>query len=129
MITDLPDLIPKLTITQYELMVRLGWPEEERAIAQKVHLSFVIEFSQLPNACQDDDLASTVCYQTLLLGLKEYLQLMQFKLLEHLSLTIYRFVRQSLPTQCTLQLSVTKYPLICGLTQGVTFSCDENTCV
>jgi 7,8-dihydroneopterin aldolase/epimerase/oxygenase len=118
---------PVLYINKLTLDVHLGWPDAEREKTQPVYLDMIINFNQLTNACSSDDLQDTICYQTLITQLRAHLQQSSYRLIEHLGYVIYHFTKKSLPTTCSLQIVITKYPNIAGLLQGVSFSYGDLT--
>jgi FolB domain-containing protein len=104
------------------LDVNLGWPEEERLTKQTVFVDIQLRFEQPPLACQTDDLSHTYCYDTLVNQLKINLLTRSFKLLEHLGYELFKLVKQSVGTQTSVLITITKNPNIADLTNGVCFS-------
>lgn len=115
-------LTPHLRINRLALAVKLGWEESERKKAQTVFLDMLIQFPTLPLAAIDDDLQNTICYQKLITELREHLQNMSFRLLEHLTYEVYQYIKKMLAPTINFQITMTKYPAIEGLTEGVSFT-------
>lgn len=115
-------LSPCLRINRLALTVKLGWEESERQNAQTVYFDMLIQFPNLPHAAIDDDLQNTICYQTLITNLRAHLQYVSFRLLEHLTYDVYQYLKQHLPNSIHFQITLTKYPAILGLTEGVSFT-------
>lgn len=104
-----------LAINGLELDVFLGWPDEERLQKQKVWLDVKMRFAAALKACVSDDLNDTVCYQHLIHDLREHLIDKKFKLVEHLTHEIYRFIETNVPKDTAIFVTLTKQPQITGL--------------
>lgn len=113
-------------IQSLKLNVRLGWPEEERKQLQMVFLDADISFPEPIKACFSDDLKDTVCYADLISNVHQFLETKSFRLLEHLTYELFSFFKTKLPAHTHLTLSVTKYPDLPGLTEGIRFTCDDS---
>jgi dihydroneopterin aldolase len=111
-----------LFVRGVELSVNLGWRRQERAHEQAVLLDIDIKFAAPPSACQTDTLDETVCYATLISKIREQIVNKDYRLIEHLSAEIYSIIKPDLPTDAKLQIRITKYPKITGLTGGVCFT-------
>lgn len=118
----------RLEVPAIGLAVHLGCEAEERAVAQAVDLSLVIEFATPPEACASDTLADTVCYAELAAAAREHCAPREFRLIEHLAAELREIVRARLPHDAGLVLTVTKLaPPVPGLTGGVRFTIDDRT--
>jgi len=102
------------------LSLHLGWPDEERIIAQTVFVTIDIELLNSPLACTTDDLQDTFCYGSLTTMIKTVVKNREFRLLEFLAKEIYDCVKQNLKG-AAITLAITKKPPIPDLTGGVTF--------
>jgi len=111
-----------LTVNGLELHINLGWPQAERAQQQTVTIDMTIQFNQTPLACTTDELTDTFCYDELITKMKQNTAARHFKLIEHFGYEMYQLVKNFLPANTLLQLSVTKKPPIENLTGGVCFS-------
>lgn len=111
-----------LYINGFELHVHLGLSDEERAQPQTVVLDIQLKFSEPPKACATDQLEDTYCYSTLTQWIAKQLQEKQFHLLEHLAHEIYQLIKNHISDQTQIQLCITKFPPIAGLTGGASFA-------
>lgn len=109
-----------LNINALELEIFLGWPKEERARKQIVKIDIHISFPETPSACQSDEINDTYCYRELIDGLRDKTAGKHFRLIEHLTQTIYDYFKSCLPDGANTQVSLTKHPQIQGL-GSVTF--------
>lgn len=115
-----------LSIHAAELCVRLGWEEEERAEHQVVLLDVDLHFPAPPKACTTDQLEDSICYDTLLKEIRHHIRMKEFRLIEHLSHSIYQHIKTTLSlhplgNKIKIMVRLTKHPLIRGLTEGVSF--------
>lgn len=110
-----------LSIRGLELDVTLGWLDNERSKAQTVLLDVDMYFPKPPLACHTDNLKDTICYSTLIQTIRNGIATKHFRLLEHLSQTIYQIIKSYLQDTVKINVSVTKHPAILGLTGGATF--------
>lgn len=116
-----------LSIHGLELLVYLGWSEEERLLQQAVFVDIDIGLPQPPKACVSDELKDTFCYATLIEHLRQHLTDKRFRLIEYLSREIYQTIKVKLPFPTLINVQVTKHPPLSGLTGGVCFNYgDEN---
>jgi 7,8-dihydroneopterin aldolase/epimerase/oxygenase len=123
-------LITTLRLEEIELYVHLGWPENERAEKQLVQVTIELWFNAPPLACHSDLLQDTVCYSTLIHLLQEKINTQSFHLLEHLSATIYAYIKHYLATlllSAKVKIAVTKHPKIVGLNGPVIFYYGDQT--
>jgi 7,8-dihydroneopterin aldolase/epimerase/oxygenase len=109
-----------LQIKQLELMVHLGWPEEERKEKQQIYIDIDIFFPEPPKACETDSLDDTICYDELIKKIKHKIDAQSFKLIEHLAKVIYSEIKTAIPVD--IMVHVYKNPNIEGLAKGVRFS-------
>lgn len=114
----------KLCIRDLELRLHLGWPDNERLKEQTVYIQIEISFHELPRASRTDKLEDTFCYSKLINLIKEKTLGRHFHLIEHLTGELYNVIKELMPEHDVL-LSITKYPAIEGLKNGVTFTCWE----
>ena len=110
-----------LIIRNFELTVHLGWPLKERKKRQIIHLDMTLAFAKPPKACQSDRLDDTLCYDQLITYVQTTIIKKKFSLIEHLSYDIYCLIKHKAPKGSKIMISITKYPKITGLKQGVSF--------
>lgn len=100
----------KLTVTDLEFMVHLGWTDEERRRVRRVLVNIEFVFAELPKAAFSDDLNDTpVCYQKIEWMLREAIEDKEFKLMEHLGQHCYQLIEQALPVGVDFTISLTKF--------------------
>lgn len=109
-----------MILNDLELLVLLGWMEDERSQPQTVSLDIKIQFKEPPVACITDNLADTFCYEKLVNAIKSHVAAHEFRLVEHLAHEIYQFLKQQLKT-AHISLRLNKKPNIAGLAGGVSF--------
>lgn len=110
-----------LHIKDLVLDIHLGWTEQERIHKQTVLLNLDVRFAVPPKACETDELENTFCYDELILHIREALSNKHFRLIEHLTVTIYQLARSYLSPTAAICASVTKHPSIQDLSGGVCF--------
>lgn len=116
-----------LLIRNLELNVNLGWRMKERKDGQAILLDILIQFPTPPAACTSDKLEDTICYAKLIDDIRNKIEIKNFRLIENLSKEIYTLVKTHLSKKCLLNVRITKFPKIKGLTEGVCFNYgDEN---
>ncbi len=116
-----------LVVSGLELEVNLGWPAAERAQPQTVLLDMGLQFPQLPQACLNDNLDDTICYDTLIALLRAKIRTQHFRLLEHLGHAIYLIIQAAVLPEMIISIRVKKFPPIDKLNGGVVFFCgNEN---
>lgn len=115
------DYKSSLRIRAVELLVHLGWEDEEREQQQIILLDIDVKFNQPPQACVSDDLADTFCYAELITFLRKHISNQYFKLVEHLTKEIYTLIKTQIKN-ARIKINLTKHPNVEGLTGGVTFS-------
>lgn len=118
------DLKSALRIRGIELLINLGWEDEEREQQQVILLDIDVQFESLPKACTSDNLADTFCYAELITLLRNRFNTRPFRLIEHLSAEIYALLKTQIKN-ARITLHVTKHPNVEGLTAGVCFSYGE----
>src|SRR5579883_3201823 len=111
-----------LFIRQLELRVNLGWRNAERKNEQAVLLDMYIQFSKPPQACETDKLDDTVCYAELIVEIRQQTAKRKYRLIEDLGAEIYQIAKACLPARSKLNVRITKYPKVDGLTGGVSFN-------
>lgn len=111
-----------LQIRGLELHVNLGWPEKERQQQQAVVMDLTIQFPEPPKACETDNLNDTLCYSDLVNFLRKEISHKKFHLIEHLSHELYLLIKSKLPENSKIYININKFPVISGLTGGVSFS-------
>ncbi len=115
----------QMNLNGLELTVNLGWPQGERKKTQIVTLNVSILFAAPPAGCVTDELADTDCYDALIKTIKKGIQDRDFRLIEHLGHEIHGMIKNHLPHDCKIHISLTKKPAIVDLTGGVTFCYGE----
>lgn len=115
-------LYTSLSIRGLELVVHLGWPDNERSVEQMVWLDIDIFLPDPPKACVTDKLEDTYCYSTLTTLVREKIKAKTFHLIEHLNYHIYHAVKPEFPKDTRIIVRLTKHPHIEGLSGGVSFT-------
>ena len=112
----------KLHVQELIMFVRLGCSEEERKTAQKVSLSFWIDFEKLPEASFSDQLSETYCYGEICSSILSHVKDREFKTIERLGFELHALVRESLHDKDKLTLLTHKlHPPVLSLEGGVSF--------
>ena len=111
----------QMVLHQLEFFVFLGWEQAERAAKQRITIDIHLEFAELPAACITDNLADTLCYDTLKQTIHHHLAHKEFHLLEHLTYDIFTVVKNALSLQHKIMVCVTKYPDSFFKSSGVSF--------
>jgi dihydroneopterin aldolase len=109
-------------IKDLALNLHLGWPEKERLEKQTVSVDIEIQLSEPPKACTTDQLDDTFCYADLINDMRDQVTNRSYRLLEHLCHDIYHHIKPRLPSYATIQVRVTKHPMIDDLNGGICFS-------
>lgn len=117
-----------LEIRDFEMQVRLGCSENERAVPQLVKVSLKIDFSfqaeMAPKGFFTDRLDETVCYAKICETLKHRTADREYHLIEFLAHDLVRGLTESLLSDLSFTLKVHKIsPPIEGLKGGVIYSC------
>jgi FolB domain-containing protein len=115
----------KLRINALKLDVFLGWTEQEREQQQSVLVDIHIQFPKVPAACMSDELEDTYCYDNMIKQILQAIGQKHYRLVEHLTHTIYQTIKLSLPNDTLIGVGLTKHPSIDGLTGGVCFHYGE----
>lgn len=116
----------QINLNGLQLLVNLGWPQDERKKQQVVTLDVTLGFAAPPRGCVTDQLADTYCYDALITVIKQNLATRSFKLLEHLGHEIYHIIKQALSSDVMVNVRVSKRTAIENLTSGVTFCFGDN---
>lgn len=119
--------VSTLSIHQLQLNVHLGWPKEERLNKQTIWIDIHIQFKKTLSACYTDDLSDTLCYQTLLEGLKERIVCKEFRLIEHLAYTVYQDIKKQIAFEHILNITLSKKPSILNSIEKVSFSFGDSS--
>lgn len=107
---------------QTVLWLSLGCQPSEREHLQPVQISLKFEFTTPPEACLTDDLAHTVCYANVIEILNMNISKNEYKLIEHLSYSIWHVIKAEIAFDGVLEIKVHKLrPPIQGLDKGVIF--------
>ena len=114
-------MFTQMTLNQFLLSVKLGWPVDERARHQVVAVDIMLRFKHPPSACDTDNLENTVCYNELTKTLKQGINNKSFRLIESLTKELYLLTKSALDNTTLVTIKVTKKPAIENLTEGVTF--------
>jgi len=115
----------RIQLNQLSMDVLLGWPKDERSAKQTVFVDIILHFHALPTGCQTDELADTICYRSLIEKLIAHTQAKEYRLLEYLGHDIYQFLKSLLNDSLAIAVTITKFPSIDALTQGVSFQCGD----
>lgn len=107
-----------LSLKQLKVPVYLGASREERETKQEIEINLDIMFYALPKACTTDQLKDTICYATLVDAIKIFCLKKPFRMIEHLSYELYKFIKKTLPCSC-IRLEVRKKPQVHGLEESI----------
>ena len=111
-----------LAIHNLDLLINLGWPDNERNEKQTVQVDIEFHFEQPPKACTTDNLKDTFCYDDLINAIFEYTAKQEFRLLEHLAQALHAFIKSKIETPSNIIVHVTKHPSIKGFSGNIRFS-------
>jgi FolB domain-containing protein len=106
-----------LSLRQLRLPVRLGVGEEERAMAQDV-LVDIDFYYELPPACAEDDSGDYLCYHQIAEEIRLLLASRPFRLIEFLTMEIYRRLRVRAPEGVKLRVMLRKPAIGLGYVEG-----------
>lgn len=109
-----------LEINGLVVRVKLGLTEEERAKPQNVDLDIIMNFDELPEACNSDYIEDTLCYANLAKIVKEFCVNKEFKLIENLSFSIYKLLKPYV--KGSLKVKICKKPPIKEIKGNCCFS-------
>jgi len=109
----------KLILNNLTLSIRIGHNAQEREQPQPIVLNAIIKFHKLPLACKTDELTDSICYRELTEAIGEFCTSKQFNLLEHLGSKLYEFIKNKLPQNISLWLSVAKIAPIANLQNSI----------
>jgi FolB domain-containing protein len=104
-----------LTLEKLKLNVYLGATATERAKKQDVLLNLTITFPKLPRACSTDNLPDTICYQIITDKIRLFCKDKRFNLIEHLTSQLFTFIKNMLPKNYIITVTIIKQPPIPGL--------------
>ena len=97
-----------LAFDRLHLKLLLGASQQERLIAQSVHIYVKIFFSHIPSSCLNDKLADTICYDFIIHRIRDFCHGKEFKLLEYLCFQLHGHLREVLTPEIKLSLKVEK---------------------
>lgn len=109
----------KLILKNLTLSIHLGHTAQEREQQQPIILNTIIKFHKLPLACETDQLTDSVCYKELSEAINEFCASKQFNLLENLGYQLYKFIKDKLPQNVSLWLSIAKITPIANLENSI----------
>lgn len=113
-----------LDLGSLELMMRIGVSDEERATPQKILIKINLDVSHMLTSISDDDINSTICYDTLLNKIYEYVIQKEFKLIETLALEVNSFIKKQFPF-IKNSVKVIKWPKVNNLAGSVSFTVSD----
>lgn len=100
-----------ITATDIMVLVNIGVSEAERLVPQSLSIDFQIIFSDIPNACNSDQLEDTVCYEKIINLINKFGATKKCQLLEHFGFELFGLLKNA--TQNTkIKLKITKQPVI-----------------
>ncbi|KPJ68106.1 MAG: hypothetical protein AMJ43_01495 [Coxiella sp. DG_40] len=109
----------KLILKNFTLSIHLGHTVQEREQPQPIILNAIIKFHELPLACKTNQLTDSICYKELSEAVTEFCTSKQFNLLEYLGYQLYKFIKDKLPQNISLWLSVAKITPIANLENSI----------
>jgi len=95
----------QLMLKNYKLNINLGWDEAERQTKQSVYLDIKIRFLETPKATLTDKLNDTICYDELTKAIDAFCENKSFKLLEHFTHELYKFLQNKINAKLMLQVT------------------------
>ena len=113
----------QLILNDIRFAIRLGWIPEEQAVPQTVRWDIVLRFEHNPSV-QSDELTQTVCYASLIAGLKQHLQAQTFKLIEHACYEAYGYIKQFAAVPLCIRLTKL-HPPVEELHGGAAYQCSD----
>ncbi len=99
----------RLKLTDIELCVHLGVPDEERAQSQLVYLDLTIDLTH-SSASQTDNINDTICYATVYEKLQAFCDGKSFHLIEYLAQQLYDKLTKQYPNINLTCLTLRKNP-------------------
>ena len=113
----------RLTWSDLETDVSLGWTKDERATKQKIRLHGAVGFPRPPRATKTDELGDTVCYDVLTRAALDVTEGEEFKLIEHLAARVHDALETKLPDGASIWIKIEKLDVpISELKGSATFS-------
>lgn len=98
----------KLELKSLQIPVSLGVFPKEKQEKQVIKIDLKLKFSSLPEACTNDQLSDTVCYDQLSRQLIALCGQKHFELIEHLGYALYCEVKKNIPKGMQAQIRVSK---------------------
>ncbi len=108
-----------ININDLEVTTTIGVYEEERNIKQKLLISLSLRYSHI---VLSDEIQSVICYDKLCQLVHDFAIEAKFFLLETFTSALYQYIQDMYNLSdynCVLKLSVTKFPSINGLRNGI----------
>ena len=102
--------------------VRLGYTEKERETPQNIIIDLAIIFNMPPQACHNDKLDKTICYDQLSKDIQDFLDHRSFSLIEHLGYELHHFLKNK--TKENIKLSIKKLNPIFEIKNAIFTLCD-----
>ena len=109
-----------LHVKGFELSLRLGLGDEERANKQTVMINMNLTPLEESRALSTDDIADTICYDTLMSKLSAKFSPLEYKLIETLSADIAREIQKYAPNY-KIEVELIKHPPIVGFKGTVAY--------
>ena len=113
-----------LDLGSLELMIRIGVSDEERATPQKICIEVKLDISSMVSSIHNDDINSTICYDTLLNKISTSITDKEFKLIESLTLEVNAIIKKHFPF-IKNSVKVIKWPKVKNLTGSVSFTVSD----
>lgn len=114
--------LSSLSLNGLRYLVRIGCSDEEQAVPQPIHFDIQLRFRELPEGCRTDQLADTVCYGEISRRVAALCGLGPYHLIEKLGFEVYTDLRERLPAEVDLAVTLTKEkPPIPELIGGASF--------
>lgn len=113
-----------LDLGRIQLMLKIGVTEEERSVPQKIEIKIKADISNMLEFIKNDDISSTICYDTLLCKISDSIESKEYRLVETLALDINKLIKNQFPF-IKNSVKVIKWPKVKNLTGSISFTVSD----
>ena len=99
----------KLIIDNLVTYLYIGTTEQERYNKQKICWKIKIYFTTIPDACLSNDIAQTICYDSVAALVADICSAESYCLIEHLCYKVYAAIKNTL--KADISVTIIKSPL------------------